>query len=326
MIKKTIALMGLSVLTLSVSVYGDVPNTFTKGKKVIAAEVNENFISLDTRVRANSEKNSENADAIRAADLEPPQILVDAPVSTADDEALVTVTFTDNQGLFKYSFGDSGSGLGSSAVAYESERSIVREQLYAAPFGQDLNVMLYAHATDLSGNSATASEKFIIKSTAAITPGNYVLDELLDETISGSGCDLQYFTPTQLQANRIDVYGSFSDRNGYFNSCNNMDVENALACITVNVSNTVDNSADFLLGGQVTGVIMSVEDAVFSFESLGSTSMGGGDTSKTYTQMDVEFYDTVPATIGINMTLRCESTQYGTTSFGPYQLYGTLQQ
>ena len=326
MIKKTIALMGLSVLTLSVSVYGDVPNTFTKGKKVIAAEVNENFISLDTRVSANSEKNSENADAIRAADLEPPQILVDAPVSTADDEALVTVTFTDNQGLFKYSFGDSGSGLGSSAVAYESERSIVREQLYAAPFGQDLNVMLYAHATDLSGNSATASEKFIIKSTAAITPGNYVLDELLDETISGSGCDLQYFTPTQLQANRIDVYGSFSDRNGYFNSCNNMDVENALACIIVNVSNIVDNTSDFVLGGQVSGVIMSVEDAVFSFESLGSTARGGGDTSKTYTQMDVEFYDTVPATIGINMTLRCESTQYGTTSFGPYQLYGTLQQ
>ena len=52
MIKKTIALMGLSVLTLSVSVYGDVPNTFTKGKKVIAAEVNENFISYSCKQSA----------------------------------------------------------------------------------------------------------------------------------------------------------------------------------------------------------------------------------------------------------------------------------
>ena len=54
MIKKTIALMGLSVLTLSVSVSvsGDVPNTFTKGKKVIAAEVNENFISYSCKQSA----------------------------------------------------------------------------------------------------------------------------------------------------------------------------------------------------------------------------------------------------------------------------------
>lgn len=247
------------------------------------------------------------------ADSEPPQILIDAPATTVGGNELVTTTFSDDQGLFKYSVGSERE-----RVSYESEIEIVVERSVVPEFGKD--TLLTAYATDRSGNAATATH--VIQSETGITPGIYVLDEPLNETISGSGCNLQYQDFPSLEADRVYVYGAFLQPNEMCDYRANEDPENTVACISVSVQGTSNSS----LSGYAKSAITSIGDTVISADTLNSSGSGSGDSYKTYTQMNAEFYDTIPATVSIDMTLRCESTTYGTTTFGPYQLHGTLQQ
>jgi hypothetical protein len=211
------------------------------------------------------------------------------------------------------------------SVSYESEKAIVVERSVVPQFGQD--TLLTAYATDRSGNAATATH--VIQSVTGITPGNYVLDEPLNETISGSGCQLQYEDFFSLEADTVGVSGSFLRT---YEKCDyraNVDPENAVACITVSLDESYPPDGPYPpspLRGQARVAITSIEDTVFSADSRNQSGSGGGESYAAYTQMNAEFYDTIPATVSIVMTLRCESTLYGTTTSGPYQLHGTLQQ
>lgn len=263
----------------------------------LKTQVNENTLDLE-------------GITLNTADLEPPQILIDAPATTVGGNELVTTTFSDNQGLFKYR----APPRDEESVSYESEKAIVVERSVVPRFGQD--TLLTAYATDRSGNAATATR--VIQSVTGITPGLYVLDEPLNEPLSGSGCGLTN-QDYSLEADTVEVTGSFLQP---YETCEsfsgNEDPENTVACIRIFVNNVSYSP----LPGTAVGAITSIEDTVFSADSF----TGGGGTSRSYTQMNAEFYDTIPATVSIDMTLRCESTLYGTTTFGPYQMHGTLQQ
>jgi len=285
---------------------------------------------LETRITALEEKLQTLGDSA-SADLESPEILIKVPANTLGDFEKVKVTYTDNRGLFKVASnalqrltgfnGFNGVNVLLSPVSevlYESELEVVRESSIIVPFGGEYVVRAYA--TDLAGNSSTATST--ISSDVGISVGQYKLDEPLNEIISGSGCQLQY-ADRLIKAETIHVSGSFKpnldEQCAYYNI---NEPENAVACISVGLALQEYNG----LGGSVVGAITSIEDTEFSANTGGTSGSGGGDNYKAFTQMDVEFFNTTPATVAIDMTLKCESTAYGTTTFGPYQLHGTLEQ
>jgi len=263
---------------------------------------------------------------IPTADIESPFVSIEAPTSTLGQPEKVKVTYTDSKGLFRVYSDASGSGISNpflssssstlvSEVLYESEISVVRESSIIVPFGGES--VIHAYAIDLAGNATTATST--INSIVGISTGQYKLDPPLNETISGSGCQLEN-SDRLLKAETINVSGRFKPDLGEKCANYNMnEIENAVACISVSLQEQEYSG----FGGTV-GALTSIEDTEYSANSGGSSGSGAGDSYNSYTQMHVQFFDTTPATVAIDMTLTCESTQYGTTSFGPYQLYGSL--
>ncbi len=249
-------------------------------------------------------------------DNEPPEILIEAPTDSSGDCQLVRVTHTDNDGLFEVgaadteSYGCDGTQPGyTRGVLYEDKQEVVNERVILVPFGEEYVVR--ASSIDFSGNATTATHT--ITSSTAITVGYYKLDIPLDETLSGSGCQLQY-GDRQLDAEWLSVYGRYKPNLNEMCTFNSgiSEPENAVACVSVDISG---------VGGASQG-ITSIEDTAFSARRQNSSGSGGGDSYRSYTYMDVEFFDTTPATVSVEMTLECDSSKYGTTIFGPYQLHG----
>ncbi len=240
------------------------------------------------------------------ADFEPLEILIEAPTDTSRDCEVVRITHTDNHGLFKVSsdnlsgaYGECSfpfdeNGISVFGVLYEAEQEVVNESVILVPFGGEYVVR--AHAVDLSGNAATATRT--INSTVAISTGEYKLDEPLNETLSGSGCQLEYgYKP--LKAETIYVSGRYKPNlnerctSDYLYNHGTAEPENAVACVSVQVNGQG--------AGSVAGAITSIEDTAFSSSSRMSRGSGPRDSYWRYTHMDVEFFNTTPATVSIDL-------------------------
>jgi hypothetical protein len=63
-----------------------------------------------------------------------------------------------------------------------------------------------------------------------------------------------------------------------------------------------------------------------SQNSLGfSASSGSFGSDYTYNIIDFEYFDTNPGTLRVELSLRCESDQFGTETVGPFILNATFE-
>lgn len=324
---KTLGLLSIAaMLSPLAQSAGDIVFNSAKGKSIVITDSTGQKKVLEVTPKGKIRVNG------READFEPPTVVIDAPTSTVGGEATIRTTFTDNQGLFRYSSGFKNF-YSRQGELFAKEKTLTVEYKVVPFFGQ--NSRVEAFATDLSGNTTTATG--VISSETGITAGTYVLSEPLNEQISGSDCDLSYYnSPIPLVANIISVTGEFKGQNSGYDSCapqfhygDDPDPPdpNYVACVSVSVG---FEGGYFPLGGGVSADLNSVLDTSFSETTIHGSGSGGNENYAKYTYMDVVFSDTTPPTISVDMTLRCETRNYSTgetrtEEFGPYHMEGTLQ-
>lgn len=291
------ALVALSVVCCAANVVAQPTNN----------QLNNKIIKLTARVVELETKAA-------AADIEAPTVVRDAPASTSGGQETITITFADNVGLFQVWPYDNGQDYIRALFSGEKTKTIEYEK--TPYFGVDTKIEAYA--IDLAGNATATTST--ITSNASINPGTYILDTSLVAEISGQGCGLNSYGPFTATAVSIGVTGE------YRNGCDLYDANESpetVACINVYINwetNLPYNSNP--LAGSVSAGINSDTASSFSKDQRNSSS----GSYATYTNMTAMFSNTTPATVSLEMTLRCESDEYGTEVWGPYNMEGTLQE
>jgi hypothetical protein len=264
-------------------------------------------------------------DNLQSTDSQPPTITINAPTYASQSPEIVSASFTDDQGLFEIKVGalepydPEDLTWGEARTLLAGEKSTTLEINQWMEFGFD--TVVQAYAIDLAGNAATA---FVtIASQTAIKSGAYTLDVPLNEEISGEGCYLELWGPVSISASRLHLGGYYKRTGDVCDGSDPNEAPDAVACIYTGLE---WSDGSFGLGGQTVSGISSLSDTYYSKDELTYPETGSTGEDQFFTYMDVQYFDTNPPSVRVDMTLRCESPVHGTTEFGPYQLEGTLEQ
>jgi hypothetical protein len=258
------------------------------------------------------------------ADFEKPVIVIEAP-TTASGPVTIKMTVTDNQGLFEVrtylpESGDFDRPRGALEYIYEGE--------VAPNFSGDSVIETYA--IDVSGNVTFATA--IISSDNVITEGLYNVTPPVTGEFSIDGCGGEYSSTNVYSWSQVTVSGRYRDKNDYFgdrcgsslNGGGGYANPDSVACVSVGVRNTAAGDFDPFGGASASGELVAGATKFYK-EELSRTSSGSFGSDYTYNIIDFEYFDTNPGTLRVELSLRCESDQFGTETVGPFILNATFE-
>ena len=236
------------------------------------------------------------------------------------------MTVTDNQGLYEtYTRGNYRS-VGGYARPLGEVKHVFEEEV-APSFGGDTNVESWA--IDLSGNIAFTTAT--ISSDNVITEGLYNVTPPVTGEFSIDGCGGEYSSTNVYSWSQVTVSGRYRDINDSYGCGSSLNGgggyanPDSVACVSVGVRNTAADVFGPFGGAGASGELVA-GGTKFYKEELGVTSSGGfGYNYSEYYIIDFEYFDTNPATLRVELSLRCESDQFGTETVGPFILNATFE-
>ena len=253
----------------------------------------------------------------KEADFVPPDVTISAPDMTDGNSATVSVTFTDDKGLFKVLSETPDQGKGGTLFAEEKLVNVVYQTL--PQFGK--NTIVEAYAIDLAGNTTTATHT--ISSDTAIKTGTYILSPPLNLNMTGQGCGMGNYSPLIRTINTVLVNGRYhTDPTRKCDSNDSVEVENPVACLEIFLNWEVQSP--FQTGIRV--ALPTFETMTFAKSNQkGSWQSGAGYSWQVYVDMTGEFFGGPQPAFTAQVSFRCSSLQYGSESYGPFLFNATLQ-